>query len=89
VRNAPYGNHANTIPPGLMDTPMAVEYRVMRDGASREEVLTQRQAGTPLKVRMGSAWDVANSAVFLASDEASFMTGASLVVDGGQSLVAG
>jgi NAD(P)-dependent dehydrogenase (short-subunit alcohol dehydrogenase family) len=88
IRNAEFGVRANTILPGLMETPMAVEYRI-GTGVSRDEVLANRQARIPLKDRMGTAWDVANAAVFLASDEASFITGATLVVDGGQSLVVG
>jgi NAD(P)-dependent dehydrogenase (short-subunit alcohol dehydrogenase family) len=88
IRNAEYGIRANTILPGLMETPMAIEYRV-RNGASREQVLAERQARTPLRGRAGTAWDVAHAALFLASDEAAFITGAALVVDGGQSLMAG
>ncbi|MDA1077119.1 MAG: SDR family oxidoreductase, partial [Proteobacteria bacterium] len=42
-------------------------------------------ASVPLGKKMGSAWDVANAALFLASDEAGFITGANLPVDGGQS----
>ena len=44
-----------------------------------------RNEAVPLKGGMGSAWDVANAAVFLASEEARFITGALLPVDGGQS----
>ena len=89
ITNAAYGIRANVILPGLMNTPMAVEYRVGKDGATREQVLAQRQARIPLRDRTGTAWDVAHAALFLASDEAGFITGASLVVDGGQSLAAG
>ena len=89
IRNAAFGIRVNTILPGLMETPMAVEYRIGKDGASRDDVLAARQARTPLRGRAGNAWDVAQAALFLASDEASFITGASLVVDGGQHLVAG
>jgi NAD(P)-dependent dehydrogenase (short-subunit alcohol dehydrogenase family) len=89
IRNAAFGIRANVILPGLMETPMAVERRVGEHGGTREQVLAERRARTPLKGRAGSAWDVANAALFLASDEAAFITGASLVVDGGQHLVVG
>jgi NAD(P)-dependent dehydrogenase (short-subunit alcohol dehydrogenase family) len=89
IRNAEYGIRANTILPGLMETPMAVEYRVGKDGATREQVLADRQSKIPLQGRAGTAWDVAHAALFLASAEAAFITGTSLVVDGGQSLVVG
>lgn len=89
IRNAEYGIRANVILPGLMDTPMAIENRVGRGGATRDEVIAARNAKVPLGQKMGTGWDVARAAVFLASDDASFITGASLTVDGGQSLVVG
>jgi NAD(P)-dependent dehydrogenase (short-subunit alcohol dehydrogenase family) len=85
IRNAEYGIRANTILPGLMETPMAVEYRIGEE-STREEVLAARQARIPLKGRAGTAWDVANATRFLVSDAASFITGVALVIDGGQSL---
>lgn len=72
----------NTILPGLMETPMAIEARVDA-GQPRDEVLAERNARIPLGGRMGSAWDVAYAALFLHSDEARFITGVSLHVDGG------
>ncbi|MGE3960542.1 MAG: SDR family NAD(P)-dependent oxidoreductase [Dehalococcoidia bacterium] len=72
----------NTILPGLMNTPMAIEARV-EAGQPREEVLAERNARIPLGGQMGSAWDVAYAALFLHSDEARFITGVSLRVDGG------
>jgi NAD(P)-dependent dehydrogenase (short-subunit alcohol dehydrogenase family) len=83
IQNAPYGVRANVILPGLMDTPMAVDTRVRHTGRSREEIAAERDARVPLRGRMGTAWDVANAALYLASDEAGFVTGVSLPVDGG------
>jgi len=81
--NAKYGVRANVISPGLMNTPMAIEGNVAA-GRDRDTVIAQRDARVPLGARMGSAWDVANAALFLASAEAGFITGVNLPVDGGQ-----
>jgi NAD(P)-dependent dehydrogenase (short-subunit alcohol dehydrogenase family) len=89
IQNAAHGIRANVILPGLMDTPMAVEARVKASGKSRAEVAAMRDAKVPLRKRMGTAWDVANAALFLASDEANFITGAALPVDGGMSVKVG
>jgi NAD(P)-dependent dehydrogenase (short-subunit alcohol dehydrogenase family) len=83
LQNAEFGVRANVILPGLMDTPMAVDTRVRASGRSRAEVVAERNAKVPLRHRMGTAWDVANAALFLASDEAGFVTGVALPVDGG------
>src|SRR5919205_2891578 len=83
IQNAEFGIRANVILPGLMDTPMAVDTRARASGKSRTEVAAARDARVPLRRRMGTAWDVANAALFLASDEASFITGVELPVDGG------
>jgi NAD(P)-dependent dehydrogenase (short-subunit alcohol dehydrogenase family) len=83
IQNAAYGIRANVILPGLMDTPMAVDTRARASNRSRTEVAAERDARVPLRGRMGTAWDVANAALFLASDEANFITGAALPVDGG------
>ena len=83
IQNAEFGIRANVILPGLMDTPMAVDTRARSWGKSRAAVAAERDARVPLRGRMGSAWDVANAALFLASDEASFITGVELPVDGG------
>ena len=82
--NARYGIRANVIMPGLMNTPMAIEGNVAA-GQDREELIARRNASVPLGGQMGTAWDVANAALFLASDEAKFITGVCLAVDGGQS----
>ena len=81
--NAAYGIRANSILPGLMNTPMAVDTRVRTTGKTRDEIVAMRDAKVPLRGKMGSAWDVANAALFLASDEAQFITGIALPVDGG------
>ncbi|HKS92393.1 MAG TPA: SDR family NAD(P)-dependent oxidoreductase [Tepidiformaceae bacterium] len=80
--NARYNIRANTILPGLMNTPMAIEPRVAT-GVPREQVIAERDARVPLGRKMGTAWDIAYAALFLHSDEASFITGVSLPVDGG------
>src|SRR5271163_4312137 len=85
-QNAEYGIRANVILPGLMDTPMAVDTRAKAFKKSRAEVAADRDAKVPLRHKMGTAWDVANAALFLASDEASFITGVTLPVDGGASV---
>ena len=89
ITNASRGIRANVILPGLMNTPMAIESRVGLDGKSREQVTAERDARVPLGRKMGTGWDVAHAALFLASDEARFITGVSLAVDGGSSLRVG
>ena len=83
LQNAEYGIRANVILPGLMDTPMAVDTRARAWNRSREEIAAERDARVPLRARMGTAWDVAYAALYLASDEAGFVTGVALPVDGG------
>lgn len=86
--NARYGIRCNAILPGLMNTPMAIEGIAKATGASKEQLIEARNAMVPLG-GMGTAWDVAKAAVFLASDEAKFITGVLLPVDGGQSVRVG
>jgi NAD(P)-dependent dehydrogenase (short-subunit alcohol dehydrogenase family) len=81
--NARYAVRANAILPGLMNTPMAIEARVAQ-GTPREEVIASRDRRVPLRRRMGTGWDVAYAALFLHSDEAAFITGVALAVDGGE-----
>jgi NAD(P)-dependent dehydrogenase (short-subunit alcohol dehydrogenase family) len=83
--NARYGIRVNAILPGLMNTPMAIEARVAQGTHTREEVVAMRNKRVPLGHQMGTAWDVAYAALFLHSDEARFITGALLPVDGGTS----
>jgi NAD(P)-dependent dehydrogenase (short-subunit alcohol dehydrogenase family) len=83
--NARYGIRANAILPGLMNTPMAIENISKARGIDREQLIAARDSQVPLGQKMGTAWDVAYAALFLASDEARFITGVLLPVDGGQS----
>ena len=85
LQNAPFGLRVNCILPGLISTPMAVDTRARTWNQTREQVLAERIAKVPLG-REGTGWDVANAALFLASDEANFVTGVSLLVDGGRVL---
>ena len=85
-QNAEYGIRANVILPGLMNTPMAVDTRAREFKKSRAEVEAERDSKVPLRHKMGTGWDVANAALFLASDEANFITGVTLPVDGGASV---
>jgi NAD(P)-dependent dehydrogenase (short-subunit alcohol dehydrogenase family) len=85
-QNAEYGIRANVILPGLMNTPMAVDTRAREFRKTRAEVEAERDSKVPLRKKMGTAWDVANAALFLASDEAGFITGVTLPVDGGASV---
>jgi NAD(P)-dependent dehydrogenase (short-subunit alcohol dehydrogenase family) len=82
--NAKYGVRCNVILPGLMDTPMAIVGRSEATGKSQDDLRAQRNARVPLGA-MGSGWDTAYAALFLCSDEAKFITGAVLPVDGGMS----
>lgn len=78
----------NAILPGAMNTPMAIEARVGK-GTPRAEVVAARDRRVPLGGKMGTGWDTAYAALFLHSDEASFVTGVSLRVDGGESISSG
>jgi len=83
------GIRANVIMPGLMDTPMAIEGLSRFGGVDKEELRARRSSRVPLKGGMGTAWDVAYAALFLASDEAKFISGVLLPVDGAQSVRVG
>ena len=85
IGNAKYGIRVNTIMPGLMNTPMAIEGISQARGIPKQQLIEARDAQVPLRGKMGTAWDVAHAALFLASDEANFITGVALPVDGGQS----
>ncbi len=76
IQHAEDGIRANSIHPGPIDTEM------IADNISTPEGREQSEARVPLG-RIGTVMDVAYGALFLASDESSFMTGAELVIDGG------
>ena len=83
--NARHGIRCNAVLPGLMDTPMAVAAVAMERGYDEAAVRAARDARVPLGGKMGTGWDTAHAALFLASDEARFITGVLLPVDGGMS----
>lgn len=83
--HAAAGVRVNAILPGLINTPMAIEARVAQ-GTSRAEVIAMRDRRIPLGRKMGTGWDVAHAALFLHSDEARFITGVALPVDGGTNI---
>jgi NAD(P)-dependent dehydrogenase (short-subunit alcohol dehydrogenase family) len=88
ITYARFGIRVNCILPGLMNTPMAIESRVGRNGMTRDQVIAQRDSRVPLG-KMGTGWDTAEAALFLASPQAGFITGVALTVDGGQHLSIG
>jgi NAD(P)-dependent dehydrogenase (short-subunit alcohol dehydrogenase family) len=86
--NARHGVRVNAILPGLIDTPMAVDAVARTTGTAREDIAALRASRVPMQ-RQGTAWDVANAALYLSSDDAAFVTGVLLPVDGGQCTMVG
>ena len=84
---AAQGIRANAIMPGLMDTPL-IRNQIAGQYADVESMIRERDALSPTG-KMGDAWDVANAALFLASDEAKYVNGVCLPVDGGHHLKIG
>ncbi len=83
LQHAGKGIRANSILPGLMNTPMIVEpLKGVYGEGDVQQMVEVRDAQCPMG-HMGDAWDVAYAALFLASDEAKYITGTELVVDGG------
>jgi NAD(P)-dependent dehydrogenase (short-subunit alcohol dehydrogenase family) len=80
IELAPHGIRVNCVCPGMIDTPML---RVMDDAERGARVLRD---SVPLR-RLGTAAEVASVIVFLASDEASYVTGAAVPIDGGATLL--
>src|SRR6202795_4434593 len=88
VQYAPKHIRVNVILPGLMKTPMVEHSAGLAASYAKgdiEAMWRARDAQVPMG-HMGEAWDVANAALFLASDESRYVTGLELVVDGGMTL---
>jgi NAD(P)-dependent dehydrogenase (short-subunit alcohol dehydrogenase family) len=83
LQYAAEGIRVNAIMPGLMDTPL-IHRQISGQYADAAAMVAARDAACPTG-RMGTAWDVANAALFLTSDEAAYITGVCLPVDGGLS----
>jgi NAD(P)-dependent dehydrogenase (short-subunit alcohol dehydrogenase family) len=85
VHYAPHQVRVNTVIPGLMFTPLVTERLAGQQAGGDVEALIARRHARPPLGRMGEAWDVAHAVLYLASDEAKYVTGAEIVVDGGLS----
>ncbi len=85
LQYADQGIRANVIMPGVIDTPLVYK-QIASQYSSTEEMKQARSQAVPMR-RTGSPWDIAGAAVFLASEEAGFITGVCLPVDGGHSCV--
>ncbi|WP_375194225.1 SDR family NAD(P)-dependent oxidoreductase [Sphingobium sp.] len=82
VSYADKGVRLNCVIPGLMLTPLVQRLAERYNQGDYEGMVAKRNAQVPMG-RMGDAWDVAHAALFLCSDEARYITGTQLVVDGG------
>lgn len=85
MQYAAKGIRANCVQPGLIDTPLVHTFKAAYPG-DWDAVVARRHAMVPMG-RMGEGWDVAKAAVFLASDDAAYITGVNLPVDGGLSCI--
>jgi NAD(P)-dependent dehydrogenase (short-subunit alcohol dehydrogenase family) len=82
VTFASQGIRLNCVVPGLMNTPLVHLLAERYAGNDYEGLVARRNAQVPMG-RMGDAWDVAHAALYLASDEARYVTGTEIIVDGG------
>lgn len=78
---APKGIRANVVLPGLMKTPMVAYYGNKIYGENLDEMWEMRDSMSPTG-KQGEPWDIGNAALFLASDEAKYISGTTLIVDG-------
>jgi NAD(P)-dependent dehydrogenase (short-subunit alcohol dehydrogenase family) len=85
LQYAAQGIRANCILPGLMNTPTIVKPLTAAYGGDLATMIARRDAQSPTG-KMGDGWDIAHAAVFLASDDAKYINGVALPVDGGLSL---
>ncbi len=82
VMFAPQGVRLNCVVPGLMNTPIVHRLAERYAAGDYDGIVARRNAQVPMG-HMGDAWDVAHAALFLASEEARYVTGTEIVVDGG------
>lgn len=83
VRYGPLGIRCNTVVPGMIDTPL-LEHRVSKQKGRADLATLRAEAKTRVPLgRRGDAWDVAHASLFLASEEAGYITGTEILVDGG------
>lgn len=82
LEHAGQGIRCNSIVAGLIDTPRIARTVASQFADDLDAARAARARQVPMQ-KMGSAWDIANAALFLASDEAAYITGTELVIDGG------
>jgi NAD(P)-dependent dehydrogenase (short-subunit alcohol dehydrogenase family) len=85
MQYAPKGVRANAILPGIINTPFVLSLLMdanKEDKNRMEKIMRERDASLPMR-KQGEAWDIAYAALFLASDESKYITGTTLLVDGG------
>jgi NAD(P)-dependent dehydrogenase (short-subunit alcohol dehydrogenase family) len=87
IEYASRGIRANCVLPGLMDTPHIYQH-IAGFYDAKEQMIAARHAASPTG-KMGDGWDIANASVFLASDDAKYINGVELLVDGGLHLKVG
>ena len=82
IQYADKGIRANCVLPGLIHTPHIEHFLASAYGGDVDRMIKKRHALVPMQ-RMGDAWDVAHASLFLVSNEAKYITGVQLLVDGG------
>jgi NAD(P)-dependent dehydrogenase (short-subunit alcohol dehydrogenase family) len=82
VQHGPDGIRCNCILPGLIDSPRIYQAVLPAFGGDVQKMRASRSKAVPMQ-RMGDVWDVANAALFFASDESKYVTGVMMPVDGG------